>query len=61
MALQPFDVIIYTYITLIGAFVVFVKASLMSPDPDVPACVIPEIVALVQVITGLPDVGLVAV
>ena len=33
----------------------------MFPDPDVPASVIPVIVALDQVITGLPDVGLVAV
>ena len=33
----------------------------MFPDPDVPASVIPEIVALDQLITGLPDVALVAV
>jgi len=64
VALHPFDVMVYWYVTLIAAFVVFVKVSLMSPDPDVPACVIPAIVALVQLIVVLPldaTVALVAV
>ena len=46
---------------MIDAFVVFVNVSLTFPFPVVPACVIPTIVALDQVITGLPDVELVAV
>ena len=49
---------------MIGAFVVFVKVSLMFPDPDVPASVIPAIVALVQLIVVIPldaTVALVAV
>jgi hypothetical protein len=64
VALQPFDVIVYTYVTSIGDDVVFVKVSLMFPDPVVPACVIPEIVALVQLIVVVPldaTVALVAV
>ena len=64
VALHPFDVIVYTYVTSIAAFVVFVKASLMFPDPDVNASVIPVIVALVQLIVVLPldaTVALVAV
>ena len=49
---------------MIGAFVVFVKVSLMFPEPVVPASVIPAIVALDHVITVLPleaTVALVAV
>ena len=64
VALQPFDVIVYTYVTSIAAFVVFVKVSLMFPDPNVNASVIPVIVALDQLIVVLPldaTVALVAV
>ena len=49
---------------MIGAFVVFVKVSLMFPEPVVPASVIPATVALDHVITVLPleaTVALVAV
>ncbi len=61
VALHPFDVIVYTYVTLIAAFDVFVKVSLMSPEPAVPASVISWTVALDQLIDGLPEVALVAV
>ena len=46
---QPFAVIVYTYTTVIGAFVVFVSVSETSPVPDPAASVIPVTAALVQV------------
>ena len=58
--LQPFAVVMYEYVTTIGAVVVFVNVSLTPAVPVVPASVIPATVALLHANVA-PDVALVGV
>ena len=57
---QRFAVVVYTYVTVIGATLVFVKISLTLEDPLEAASVIFTIAALVQVKAD-PTVALVGV
>ena len=58
--LQRLAVVMYTYVTLIGAAVVFVNISLTFPAPAEAACVIPATRALLHANVD-PVVALVAV